>query len=315
MELLIDGVRYKLWTPDLEKDLEKHVKEHSKDIFGEDSIYFDIKQKIKSPAGIGSIPDGYVITLGDTPCWYIVEVELSSHPLYDHIVPQMTKFINGIGNASSQREIVNTIDERVKEDEILKACIKQRIGTIEIHKFLSSLISNAPILAIIIEKETEQLQEVSKLLSGLEVPTTPPTKIEAKVVEFRTFQREGVGLAVHAHLFEPLYKPTTVEHPYVARTKGVITPTKKKEDETIQQLLDTGLIQVKQKIFKNHKGRRYEGEILNPDKIRLLHDGTEWGSVSKAGEHITQYQVNGWTWWHTIANGEECLLANLRSKL
>jgi len=305
--LLIDGARYKLWTPQNEAVLEDIVKEHAKDIFGEDSIYFDIKQKIKSSAGIGSIPDGYVITLGDTPRWYIVEVELTSHDPYRHILTQITNFINGVRNVSSQREIVAAIYERINEDEILKASIKQRLAAIEIHSFLSNLISNDPTVAIIIEEETEKLREVSKTLSR---------SIETKVVEFKTFEREGVGLAVHAHLFEPLYKPTTtVEHPYVAPTIGVITSTKKKEDETIQRLLDTGLIQVKQKIFKNHKGRRYEGEILTPDKIRLLHDGTEWGSVSKAGEHITQYQVNGWTWWHTIANGEECLLADLRSKL
>ena len=77
--LLIDGVKYELWTPPTEDEFEREVKKHTQEIFGEHSIYFDRKQKLKSQSGIGSIPDGYVIILGDSPYWHIVEVELSSH--------------------------------------------------------------------------------------------------------------------------------------------------------------------------------------------------------------------------------------------
>jgi hypothetical protein len=37
-----------------------------------------------------------------------------------------------------------------------------------------------------------------------------------EIMEFQTFVREGVGLAVHAHSFEPLYKPAVlppIQHP------------------------------------------------------------------------------------------------------
>ena len=91
--LLIDGVKYEEWVPPSEDEFEQVVKEHAKDIFGEQSVYFDRKQKLKSLSGVGSIPDGYVITLGDSPQWHIVEVELSSHPLHDHIVSQVGRFI------------------------------------------------------------------------------------------------------------------------------------------------------------------------------------------------------------------------------
>lgn len=64
MMLLIDGVTYKLWTPkDEEKEFHPMIKEHSKEIFGEKSLYFDVKHVLKSKSGIGSIPDAYVITL------------------------------------------------------------------------------------------------------------------------------------------------------------------------------------------------------------------------------------------------------------
>lgn len=41
--LIIDGVKYKLWTPKHEeKEFHPMIKEHSKEIFGEKSLYFDI---------------------------------------------------------------------------------------------------------------------------------------------------------------------------------------------------------------------------------------------------------------------------------
>ncbi len=211
--LLIDGVKYELWTPTSEDEFERVVKEHAKEIFGEQSIYLDRKQKLRSLSGIGSIPDGYALILGDVPQWHIVEVELSSHPLDQHIVSQVSRFITGIKNPNTQREIavamyaMYTEYTEITRDgflrELLQLKVKQAIRAEEIYKFLSDLISKPPVLTIIIEKDTEGLREA---LSTLAHP-------QIKVVEFQTFTREGVGLEVHAHLFEPLYatpKTTTV---------------------------------------------------------------------------------------------------------
>lgn len=300
MELLIDGVRYKLWTPKDEAALENIVKEHAKDIFGENSIYFDIKHKVKTKAGIGSIPDGYAIIFGDMPHWYIVEVELSSHPLFDHIVPQMTKFSAAINDLSTQRAIVDAMYSEIKSDAFKQALVQKQIGAREIHEFLSGLISSLPILVIVIEEKTKELEEVCSSLP-----------LKTKVVEIKTFEREGVGLGVHAHLFEPLWKPILVKEPPV----GEVAPeVKKGKEATTKDLLDAGLVQANQKIFRDYKGTRYEGEILASGKIRLLHDGTEWGSLSWAGAHITQHAINGWRWWYTISNSEKILMDVLRDK-
>jgi len=199
--LLIDGVKYVEWTPSNEDEFEQVIKEHAKDIFGEQSIYLDIKHKLKSKSGIGSIPDGYVIILGDQPHWHIVEVELSSHPLYEHIVPQVSRFINGIKNPSTQKDIADALYQEIGSDEFLKLRLKKAIGTTETYKFLSDLLSKSPVVTIIIEKHTEQLEEAIGALAHSQI----------KIVEFQTFTREGVGLSVHAHLFEPLYKVPSEE--------------------------------------------------------------------------------------------------------
>ncbi len=191
--LLIDGVKYQEWTPELEEELEDIVEEHALDIFGQNSIYFDKKQKLKTLAGVGSIPDGLVIRLGETPQWRIVEVELSSHDPYDHVVPQVDKFINAIDNLHTRNKIIEALYSTLNNDELLRMKTKQAIGSSkDIHKFLSDLIAEPPVITIIIEKETDELKEALKKYP------------QQKVVEFKTYLREGAD-AVHVHSFEPLF--------------------------------------------------------------------------------------------------------------
>jgi len=59
--LLIDGVKYSLWTPKNEEELEKSVTFHSENIFESESIYFAVKKKIKTVTGKSTIPDAYLI--------------------------------------------------------------------------------------------------------------------------------------------------------------------------------------------------------------------------------------------------------------
>jgi hypothetical protein len=238
--LVIDGVKYEAWTPTNEDEFERMVKEHAKDIFGEESIYLE-KHKLRTKSGIGSIPDGYVIIVGDQPQWHIVEVELSTHPLYEHIVPQISKFINGIRNPSTQRDIVDALFNEIDSDEFDRLQLKKAIGTAETYKFLADLVSRPPVVTIIIEKRTEQLDEAISALAHSQI----------KIVEFQTFTREKVGLAVHAHLFEPLYPEKPKEQippkpsPTGEETKLTILEHTLKNDE------------LKYKRFRLLKGERF----------------------------------------------------------
>jgi hypothetical protein len=200
--LLIDGVKYELWTPPSEDEFEQVVEKHAEEIFGKDAKYFDLKHRLASRSGTGSIPDGYVITLGGKPEVRIIELELASHSL-QHIVSQMVNIINGIENPTTQQKICNAIEDGINEDEIFTTKIAKAIKPVAIHRFLSDNFSNTlPIINIIIDKSSPELEEaVGKI--------TPPPKI----IEFRTFTREGVGLPVHAHLFEPLYAPVITTKP------------------------------------------------------------------------------------------------------
>ena len=126
--ILLDNIKYHHLTLTDEEQLEKIVQEHAADIFGKDSLYFNVKKKIKSKAGVASIPDGYLVCFSDPPIWYIIEIELSIHPVFNHIVAQANRFLNGIKNQSSLRQILTALDEEIEDNPVLEKFIADRIG-------------------------------------------------------------------------------------------------------------------------------------------------------------------------------------------
>ncbi|MDH5695880.1 MAG: hypothetical protein OEZ00_04655 [Dehalococcoidia bacterium] len=193
--LLIDGVKYELWTPLTEDEFERIVKEHTREIFGEESIYIDIKHKLKSKEGTGTIPDGYVITFGDKPQLHIVEIELSSHS-YDHIISQITKIITCIKDTSTWNDIARTIRDEITKDEFIAIKAKKAIESGEVYEFLYDRISNLASLAIVIDKNREDVRAGIRNITHREI----------KMIEFQTFKRVGAEV-VHAHLFQSIYEP------------------------------------------------------------------------------------------------------------
>jgi hypothetical protein len=199
--LLIDGVRYTEWTINSENkltedDLEQMAIEHSDEIFGEGSIYLDKKHKLKTITGVGSIPDGFAIVFSNQPEWRIVEVELSSHDIYEHVVQQVTKFMDGIENLNSKDNLFEAIWNAIDSNYLLKHRLEKASGASNPHWFLSNIIKKSrPIITLIIEKEQQ----------GLEGTLSKFTYLQHKIVEFRTFRRVSAE-TVHAHLFEPLYR-------------------------------------------------------------------------------------------------------------
>jgi hypothetical protein len=64
-----------------------------------------------------SIPDGYVISFSKPFDWYIVEGELSIHPLHEHITNQLNKFVIGIKNPLTQRELIDVLYNEIKQQQ------------------------------------------------------------------------------------------------------------------------------------------------------------------------------------------------------
>ena len=193
--ILIDGVKYKLWVPEDEvREFEPIVVEHISNILGSENAIFFTKQKIRTPRGIGSIPDGFAIVLGNTPHWYVIEVELSRHSPYDHAEPQAKKFKKAIQSSETRKQLVDAMYDEVKSDIIKEKLIKDKISSGEIHKFLSDLITIDNLtLLIVLEEVAEDWREAFD-----DFP-------DVKIVKFKTFKREDAP-TVHAHLYKPLFE-------------------------------------------------------------------------------------------------------------
>lgn len=294
MIILIDGVKYILKNPDNEDDLEKIIEKNYKYIFGEESFYFNFKKKLKSKSGIGSIPDGYLIVFNSTPEWYILEVELASHPLYDHIIPQLTKFNRGIEGVSTKKSLIDMFYDEIKTNPILEARIKEKIGSGEVYKFISDLISDKPSIIIVINERTSELEEAIRDIRG-----------DVKILEFKIFRREGISEEIDAYLFNPVINLKNMEKPFELKPIS--------ERSNNKSILPVGL-----KIYKEYKNIRLEAEIIENNKIKF--NGKIYNSPSSAAVAAIQSTgskrstEDGWRFWKykDPKTGEEKLLDELR---
>ena len=232
--LLVDGVKYELWIPEEEDEFEEIVKEHSKEIFGNDSVYVDIKKRIKSESGISSIPDGYLVDFSDNSLW-IVEVELSKHPLHRHLVAQLNTFMSGIKDPEAQKEIVAAIYSAIKGDVLLEAFVRKRLGSKDPHHFLSELISKDLNITVVID---ELNKKVEKAFENF--------KVKIYFVELKTFKRTGIGIGAHAHLFkvpsEEWKEALLPVHAVYDREKDVFRCNSGGEDHTNSSTYNAGEI-------------------------------------------------------------------------
>lgn len=297
MIILIDGVKYILKNPDNEDDLEKIIEKNYKYIFGEESFYFNFKKKLKSKSGIGSIPDGYLIVFNSTPEWYILEVELASHPLYDHIIPQLTKFNRGIEGVSTKKSLIDMFYDEIKTNPILEARVKEKIGSGEVYKFISDLISDKPSIIIVINERTSELEEAIRDIRG-----------DVKILEFKIFRREGISEEIDAYLFNPVINFKNMEKSFKPKPGFIIS---KRSDN--KSILPVGL-----KIYKEYKNIRLEAEIIENNEIKF--NGKIYNSPSSAAVAAIQSTgskrktEDGWRFWKykDPKTGEEELLDELR---
>lgn len=217
--LLMDGVKYKLWTPQKENELEEKVKEHIKDIFGEDSIYFE-KRKISSKFGILSIPDGFVIDLRSKKL-YAIEIELATHR-FDHVVSQGYRHIHAMKDLGTKHKLVKGFNDEIKSDPYKRLLAKNFIGD-DLYHFLTSISEN-PELVMVVDGISKDIKQAGEDLS-------------ARIIEFKTFEREGIGLGVHVHLFEPVVEREVKPKP---KLEGKPTPEREYRIPILEALIETG---------------------------------------------------------------------------
>ena len=117
MQLSVNDKIYDKVTFKTENEFEKVVQLLSDKIFGESTIYLDLKRKVKGN-NIGVIPDGYLIdmTIVDEPRLYVIENEIVSHDPFKHIGIQMLKFVTSFEEVRTR--VRNLIMEEVSKNSV-----------------------------------------------------------------------------------------------------------------------------------------------------------------------------------------------------
>lgn len=165
--LCVNGSNYYFSTPSIEKDLENKANKYFKNIFGSNSYYFD-KFKLKTPAGTGSIPDGYVLSFSndnESAQLYIIEYELSKKSnIHKHVQNQVSNFLNALNLIKTREGIINNfikgIQESTLHQHIFNAFQRERYN-----------------VAIIIDEKSQKLEEQFNQM-----------KIKPIILEFQTYR-------------------------------------------------------------------------------------------------------------------------------
>lgn len=153
-----DNIKYNRYDfSGKESVFEKIVFSQIKHLFGKNVILFS-KKKIRTINGIGTIPDGFLIDF-ESKTWFLIEVEISNHDVYTHVVPQITKFSSALKNVETRKQLINSFEKEIDDDFFNKALLNS-IGINDIFKTLTGIIEKKPKVVIILEQEHKELSLV-----------------------------------------------------------------------------------------------------------------------------------------------------------
>ena len=308
--MLISATKRYIQTPfDSEEELENVVVQNYEYIFGPSSIYLP-KGKISTPDGAATIPDGFAFDLASKQ-WFIVEAELSKHPIWTHIAPQVAKQITAAIRPESKRYLVERIITLVREDESIRRKFEdEEIEPIDIRKVLDEILSKTPILGMPID-------DVS---ADLKAWAATSIKIETKLWTVR----KHVDLENRQNIIYELpeeFRPAFDSHEEeeVATAGG---GTIRFYDVSLHDLIIVGFLKPNSKLFMSYKRKQTNEDRKTytatvQDDGTLLADNQIFSSPSYAAIYFinqagsARQTVNGWTAWKT-ESGE--LLADLREK-
>lgn len=196
--LLTKDEKYELYEYENEKELEQMVKEHIREIFGENIIYIP-KNKIESEYKIGVTPDGFLIDASNQS-FYVIEVEKSEHDFYNHIHPQISRIKSALKNEATKNSIANQIYNELNTEDKKKIKILTNIE--DVHQLIHNIVHSDYEIVVVIDRDQglEQLKDEQS---------------DIKVIEFETYKRGNK----HIHRFDS-FEPLFTQYDNVLREYG-----------------------------------------------------------------------------------------------
>lgn len=113
-----------------ERELERLVVAHAEEMFGEGTLYFDIKQRVATKLAT-RVTDGLLLDFRfrKPPQLWVVEYELSSHSLQKHVIPQLRGFVKALTrNEETMTTVQDSIHKEITSDSKKLKLFKQHAG-------------------------------------------------------------------------------------------------------------------------------------------------------------------------------------------
>ena len=313
MKLFANNKTYNEFQFDKEADFEREIVLNSKMFFGTNSIYIDAKRKIEAKSLGNSIPDGFLFDLSDkdNPEFYIVEVETAKHDFYNHIFPQVTKFLGFYKSPKSQSDLVEKIFSFITNDNDLRKEFKKYLGEKEIYKFLKDTTQRSQNILLVIDGEKQELPEIMETYSDTWGKMV-------KVIIIKKFSQNGESIyTMHPDFenieFADIENETTpdtesIEYTEEYHLEGV--------SETVRQIyydIKNDLLKVTPDLIFNpkkyyisiRKERNIAFFIIGRKKIRLVVMNSEEDTRKEINQHpIKTLAANVQKFW----NGPSCAI-------
>lgn len=165
MNTIINGnTKYTEYNYKRESEFEHDIIRHSKEIFGENTYYINIKKLLKNKKNFSSIPDGYLLdcTYEKEPKLYIIENELRSHSIKTHIAPQLVQFY--FSYKENFQKIKGLVIDFLEKENVNIDKIAQNANYRNADDMLTNLIYNEELRVIIpIDEITTELNSLKKM--------------------------------------------------------------------------------------------------------------------------------------------------------
>lgn len=123
--------------------------------------------------------------------WYIIEVELSEHDYYSHIVPQIAKFKDSISNPNTRKKLIEIFYAEIQKNEDFRKKADKIRKEKELHKILTDIINKPPEIIIIIDRKKREFEGNPEL----------------RVLEFTTFFSITDDNYEKVHIFDTFIDP------------------------------------------------------------------------------------------------------------
>ena len=304
--LIFKDTKYIKSPFDSEAELERVIIENYEYLFGPTSFYLP-KAKIKTADGVGTIPDGFVIDIGQK-MWYLVEAELIHHSVWNHIAPQVTKQILASQQTITKRTLIDLAVEQYQIDPYTKEKFEDlNIAEINVRQVVGDILETDPIIGVPIDGVTNDLRDWARTLKY---------KVKLWVVnKFVEFNKPSNIIFEFPEEFKPEFDTEEESKPDNANNEIA------QYDVELTDLVNANLLTVGEKlnmVYKPRNGqqKRYEATVLEDGSLALI--GQQFSSPSYAAlagiqdAGSNRKTVNGWTSWK---NSRNKTLAELRAQL